>query len=209
MRQWEKVVSNKNNKRLIHKRWVKLWQKASWQRYEFAERWVTEQLWLFHLSHQLTKVNQKKWPPIIISHHMSHHTSLNSYLEVDTILTAAITSTVLPVQPLCNSCSTIFIPFLWNKKTSITPSIFLSPLPVQRIHYNGTRVSHFSLDEGFACLWSLFQPSHTDGFLGPVICPVQVVSHPVHSYSLYCVYSWDKHILLVRSLLLQHTCKHY
>ncbi len=91
---------------------------------------------------------------------------------------------------------------------SITSSS-LSSLPVKRIHYNGTRVSHFSLNEGFAGLWSLFQPSHADGFLGPVVCPVQVVSHPVHGYALHCVDSWDNHMLLVRRLLLQHTWKHH
>lgn len=92
---------------------------------------------------------------------------------------------------------------------SITPPISSPPLPMQRIHYNGTGVSHFSLNKGFACLRSLFQPSHADGFLRPVICPIQVIGHPVHSYALNCVDSWEKHILLVRSLLLQHTWKHY
>ncbi len=103
---------------------------------------------------------------------------------------------------LHGACSTMFLSSLCNE--NIPPSL-RPPLPVQRIHHNGTRVSHFSLNEGFAGLWSLFQPSHTDGFLGPVICPVQVIGHPVHSYALYCVDAWDGHMLLVRSLLLKHT----
>lgn len=64
--------------------------------------------------------------------------------------------------------------------------------PVEWIHHDGPRVSHLPLYEGLAGLRSLFQPSHADGFLGPVVSPVQVVGHPVHGDALDRVDSWGR-----------------
>lgn len=91
---------------------------------------------------------------------------------------------------------------------SIPPFISLSILPMKRIHYNGTRVSHFPFNQCFPGAWSLFQSSHTDSFLGPVICPVQVVSHPVHSYTLHRVDRLDKHKQWLWSFSTQHKAYH-
>lgn len=68
----------------------------------------------------------------------------------------------------------------------------LSLLPIQGIHNDSTRVSHFPLNEGFTGLWRLLQSGHADGFLGPIICPVQVISHPVNRDSFDCVDSWER-----------------
>lgn len=177
---------------------MKLRQKESEQsllRCEWQNNWV------------IRKLTKRNYQPSLSLTVCCLTPSLNSHLQVGTILTAALTSTV---PGLCNTCASLYF-VQWslslfsgtNTSNSITSSISLCSLPVQRIHYNGTRVSHFSLDEGFACLWSLFQPRHADGFLRPVVCPVQVVSHPVHSYALYGVDSWGNYVQLVRSLLLQ------
>lgn len=117
-------------------------------------------------------------------------------------LLSAFTCTLLPQFPLPALYWYLF------SLHSIPPFISLSILPMKRIHYNGTRVSHFPFDQCFPGPWSLFQSSHTDSFLGPVIRPVQVVSHPVHSYTLHRVDRWDKHKQWLWSFSTQHKAYH-
>lgn len=64
--------------------------------------------------------------------------------------------------------------------------------PILGVHHNGTRMTHLSLNESLAGLWSLLQPGNTDSLLRPIVCPVEITSHPVYCYSLYCVDTWDK-----------------
>lgn len=65
-------------------------------------------------------------------------------------------------------------------------------LPIEWIHHDGPRVSHLPLDEGFAGLRSLFQPSHADGLLGSIVSPVEIVGHPVHGDALHGVDAWGR-----------------
>lgn len=55
------------------------------------------------------------------------------------------------------------------------------------VHHNCTRVAHLALNESLAGLRSFLQPGHTDSLLRPIICPVEITSHPVYGYPLHCV----------------------
>lgn len=82
---------------------------------------------------------------------------------------------------------------LWEKKSiKITMPSPSSDSPMLGVYHNGTRVTHLSLNESLAGLWSLLQPGNTDSLLRPIICPVEITSHPVYRYPLYCVDTWDK-----------------
>lgn len=55
------------------------------------------------------------------------------------------------------------------------------------VHNYGTRMAHLSFNESLAGLRSLLQPGNTDSLLRSIICPVQITTHPVYCYPLYCV----------------------
>lgn len=59
-----------------------------------------------------------------------------------------------------------------------------SLVPVCRVHHYGAGVGHLALQESLACLAGFLQLGHTDGLLRSIVCPVQVLTHPVHCYSL-------------------------
>lgn len=59
--------------------------------------------------------------------------------------------------------------------------------PVEWVHYNGPGVCHLALNQSLSSLSSFLQPGHTNGFLGAIISPVKIVSHPVHGYALHVV----------------------
>lgn len=58
------------------------------------------------------------------------------------------------------------------------------------VHHYGTGVSHLALKESLACLGGFLQLGHTDGLLWSVICPIKVLTHPVHCYALDSVDSY-------------------
>lgn len=65
-------------------------------------------------------------------------------------------------------------------------------------------MGHLALDEGLPRLRSFLQPRHTDGLLGPVVSPVQVIGHPVHCDALYSMNAWQKMCRGVDIQLLTH-----
>lgn len=71
---------------------------------------------------------------------------------------------------------------------------FRAPAPIQGVHHDGTGMGHLPLNQRLPCLGSLLQASHTDGLLGAIIRPVQVVPHPVHSDPFHIVDAFgEKH----------------
>lgn len=62
-----------------------------------------------------------------------------------------------------------------------------APAPIQGVHHDGSGVGHLPLDQCLPCLGRLLQPSHADGLFRAIICPVQVVPHPVHSDPFHVV----------------------
>lgn len=69
---------------------------------------------------------------------------------------------------------------LWNQAKIID-------LPMRRVYYYGSRMGHLALNKSFAGLRGFLQFGHTDGLFGPIIGPIQVLPHPVHSNTFYCV----------------------
>lgn len=67
------------------------------------------------------------------------------------------------------------------------PSILGIHSPMLRVHHDSSGVGHLPLDERLPGLGGLLQPGYANGLLGPVVCPVQVICHPVHSNALNCV----------------------
>ena len=64
--------------------------------------------------------------------------------------------------------------------------------PVLGVYHNGARMTHLSLNESLAGLWSFLQPGDADSVLRPVVGPVEITSHPVDRYPLHCVDTWEK-----------------
>lgn len=63
-------------------------------------------------------------------------------------------------------------------------------LPVQRIHNNGSRMRHISLQKRFPGLRGPIQPGRADGLSITVICPEQVITDPVHRDALHVIQLW-------------------
>lgn len=61
-----------------------------------------------------------------------------------------------------------------------------------RVYYYGPGMGHLALNKSFAGLRGFLQFGHTDGLFGSIISPIQVLPHPVHSNTFYCVNTCER-----------------
>lgn len=58
------------------------------------------------------------------------------------------------------------------------------------VHHYGPGVCHLALKESLTRLAGFLQLGHADGLLWSIVCPVQVLTHPVDRYALDSVDSY-------------------
>lgn len=60
-------------------------------------------------------------------------------------------------------------------------------IPIDRINNNSSRVGHVSLQQSFSTLSSFFQSGYSNCLPVAVICPIEIISNPVHCYAFYII----------------------
>lgn len=78
------------------------------------------------------------------------------------------------------------IAFLFRALESVIEQKIID-IPMRRVYYYGSGMGHLALNKSFAGLRGFFQFGHTDGLFGSIISPIEVLPHPVHSNTFYCV----------------------